>query len=144
MSNSILADIQGPDWPLGSVAVATPGTPVGLMSVADPTSKWAPGTAVDPLVGLPGYTVRGYRLVMYGYKNSGTTWVANTGNVYLLRKGSGSSNRSDSGVLVEVIPTAGRVVIEGVSLVKDWCSPYRYFVDADTAADALTAVLWIF
>lgn len=144
MSNSVLADIHGPDWPVGCVKVTTPGTPVGIMSVADPNGIWNPETGVVPLSGLPGYTVRCQQISFCGVHNNGTTWVPNTGNIYVLRAGPGSANRADSGVLVIPVAPGQTFFLSASPLVNNVWNPYRYFIDADNASDGANIVLYIF
>ncbi len=143
MANSILQDRQGPDWPLGFISVATPGTPVGLMSVVDPNSYNAPNTPTGPLVNE--YTVRAQQIIFMGFKPGASHgWVLNTGNIYVLRKGAGSSNYADTGVLVKVVVPGETFYLASAPQVTDVFSPYRYYIDADTAADGAMATLLIF
>lgn len=142
MSNSILLDRYGPDWPLGFISVATPGTPVGFMSVVDPSNLAAPGTATA--AGVPEYTFRAQQIVLIGFKPSGGTWIANTGNAYVVRKGSGSSNRADSGALVTVVQPGQVIFLAAAPLVMNVWNPYRYSVDADNAGDGLAITLLSF
>lgn len=143
MANSILKDIHGPDWPLGFVAVAAAGTPVGLMSVVDPNSYNAPQTATGPNVGE--YTVRAQQIIFQAIKPSGASWANNTGNVFIVRKsGTGSQNRSDTGVLVKMLVPGETFYLASAPQVTDVFGPYRYYIDADNNGDGVAATLLIF
>jgi hypothetical protein len=145
MPNSIHLDKQGPDWPLGSIVVATPGTPVNIMSVVDPSNVNSPSTSGNPA--SDEYTVACNQIIIQGFKNNaGAGLVPNTGNLYLVRKGvtPGSGNRADTGVIVLVIPSGQTGVWGSAALVRNGFNPYRYSLDADNANDAGQVTLLIF
>jgi len=144
MAASVHKDFQGPDWPLGSIAVATPGTPVGLMSLVDPGNYNDPGTPSG--TGMAEYTQRCNQIIFQGFKNNGTTFVANVGNIYVMRKGAGggAGNRSDPGACVLIIPSGQTGVIGSAALNRNDLSPYRYYIDADNIGDAAQVTLLIF
>lgn len=147
MANSVLQDRHGPDWPLGFIKVVTPGTPVGIMSVVDPTNINSPSTVSS--VTNPGqeYSVRANQIVFMAYKPTGASpaYAVNTGLSYVVRlnAGSGSNNRADSGVLVKVLQPGETFVLAPPSTVEDVFGPYRYAVDADNANDGVMVVLVI-
>jgi len=143
MANSILNDRQGPDWPLGFIKVVTPGTPVSIMSLVDPNNYNAPNTPTS--ANSNEYTVRAQQIMFMGWKPGASTgWVANAGNIYVLRKGSGSSNYADSGVLVQVVAPGTSFYLASAPQVTDVFGPYRYYIDADNANDGCQVCLLIF
>lgn len=147
MANSVQKDIQGPDWPLGLIVVATPGTPVGIMSLVDPSGLNNPATPTPGTPGAGEYSVRANRIVFQGFKgNAGTGLTNNTGNVYVVRKGvgSGTGNRADYGSIVAVVTPGATVEFIPSAKIKDAFGPYRYSIDADNASDAALVTLFIF
>lgn len=143
MANSILNDRNGPDWPLGFINVATPGTPVSFMVNVDPSSLNSPNTPTGP--GVDEYTIRAQQIIIQAIKPGSTTgWQNNTGNVYIVRKGSGSSNKADTGVLVKMLIPGETVYLASAPIVDNVWGPYRYFVDADNAGDGVNVCLLIF
>lgn len=145
MSNSVLQDRHGPDWPLGFIKVATPGTPVGLMHYVDPNSYASPATATASTT--PEYTQRFQQIMFQGIKPGATHgWQNNTGNVYIVRSGdgTGSANRDDQGALVVCVAPGQTIFLSASPAVNDVWGPYRYFVDADNANDGVVAVGLIF
>jgi len=145
MANSILKDYQGPDFPLGFIKVATPGTPVSIMSVVDSTNVNAPETATK--AGANEYTPRAQRMMFMGYQPSAgaAAYVPNTGNVYIVRKpaGSGSGGKGDSGVLVKILAPAETWEIDAAALNRNAWSPYRYSLDADNANDGAMVTIFV-
>jgi len=145
MANSILQDRYGPDFPLGFLKVATPGTPVGVMSVVDPNNYNAPGTPTSK--NSDEYTFNCQSLIFMGYQPTGSSpaYQPNTGNVYIVRKpaGGGSGGAADSGVLVKVLAPAETWELSAAALNRNSFSPYRYYIDADNANDGamVTAVV---
>lgn len=149
MAPSVQLDIQGPDWPLGFIKVVTPGTPVNIMSLVDPTSLNAPQT-LDPNVptASPGtaqqeYTVRAQQIIFVAYKpgaSHGTT--PNAGNIYIVRQGvQGAGNRDDTGSIVYTIPSGGVLFLGSAATRVNVFSPYRYSIDADNANDGCFVTL---
>jgi hypothetical protein len=154
MANSIMKDRQGPDWPLGVIAVGTPGTPVNIMSLVDPTNLNAPQGAVPAAsannTGAPTggneYTERAQQIIFQAYKsNSGTGLTSNTGNIYIVRSGAGggSGNRTDFGAIVACLSPGQTLILVGAPMNKDVFSPYRYRIDADNAGDSCLVTLII-
>jgi hypothetical protein len=143
MTQSVMKDRQGPDWPLGAIAVATPGTPVGIMSLVDPTSVNAPETATT--TSSDEYTPLCQQIMFQGFKsNGGTGMVPNAGNVYIMRKGAaGAGNRTDFGAMVTVLLPGQTVFLASSARNRDTFSPYRYSLDADNAADGALVTLII-
>ncbi|MGH7184503.1 MAG: hypothetical protein ACREJN_21365 [Nitrospiraceae bacterium] len=144
MPDSIQKDIQGPDWPLGVIVVATPGTPVNLMSLVDPTNLDAPQTPVSD-ASPQQYTVRANQIILQGYKKGASHGLqVNTGQVYITREGAGGAgNRDDYGSIVATLSPGQSMIIEASAVDNNVFSPYRYFVDADNADDAVVATLII-
>lgn len=145
MANSIMQDRQGPDWPLGFIKVATPGTPVGIMSVVDPNNYNDPGAATS--THSDEYTPRAQRLMFMGYQpeSSGAAYIPNMGNVYIVRKptSAGSGGKADSGVLVKILAPAETWEIDAAALNRNTFSPYRYSIDADNANDGAMVTLFV-
>ncbi len=136
---SVLYDRQGPDWPLGSIVVAAPGTPVGIMSLMDPVDAGDPSTPTA--AGVPEYTVRCQQIMFQAVKADTHGLVNNTGNIYIVRKG---GNRDDPGAIVAMLQPGQTLFLSSAPAVRDVFSPYRYFIDADNAADAAQVTLLIF
>jgi len=92
---SVQKDFSGPDWPLGLIAVATAGTPVGIMSLVDSANVNDPATITPGTSGANEYTQRCNQIVFYGVKAGASHGLQpNTGNVYVMRKGvQGAGNR---------------------------------------------------
>ena len=143
MANSVHLDKQGPDWPLGSIVVPTPGTPVPIMSLVDPAAAGSPSTPTSTTTDE--YTVACNQIVVQGMKGN-SPMVNNSGNVYLVRKGvgAGTGNRADNGAIVLTIPPGQTGVLGSAAVVKNAFNPYRYSLDADNANDAGQITLLIF
>jgi hypothetical protein len=143
MALSVMKDRQGPDWPLGAIVVATPGTPVGIMSLVDPSSYNAPETATGTHSGE--YSELCQQIMFQGYKsNAGTGMLLNAGNVYIMRLGvAGSGNRTDFGAMVAVLSPGQTIFIGSAPRNRDTFSPYRYFLDADNANDSALVTLFV-
>jgi hypothetical protein len=136
---SVLYDRQGPDWPLGLIAVAAPGTPVGIMSLVDPGSLADPSTPTA--AGVPEYSARCQQIMFQGVKAAAHGLQVNTGNVYIVRKG---GSRDDSGTIVAMLQPGQTIWMASAPAVLDVFSPYRYYVDADNAGDSALVTLLIF
>jgi hypothetical protein len=153
MANSVQKDFQGPDWPLGSIIVVTPGTPVSIMANVDPGNVNAPETALQPAGlnmiqsgGQQEYTVLAQQIMFQGFKgNAGTGLVVNTGNIYIVRKGvgAGTGNRTDYGSIVAVVPSGQTLFLASAPRNRGTWGPYRYFIDADNANDACQVTLLV-
>ncbi len=137
MANSVLLDYQGPDWPLGFIAVATPGTVVGIMSLVDPTGKNNPNTPTGPGINALEYSPQVYAVWFSGFKPGGGGMVFNTGNVYIMRKPStgGAGDRTDTGAMVGVLQPGQTFPLVISPATARGFSPYRYYLDADNAGD---------
>ena len=144
MANSVHQSRQGPLWPLGSIVVTSPGTPVNMMSVVDPTLKNAPSAIVPGTVGANEFTVRCQQIVIQGMKsNGGNGLTNNTGNIYVILKGNGTNNRTDTGCIVLTIPAGTTGVIASAPMVMNVFGPYLLWIDADNANDAAQITLII-
>lgn len=147
MANSVLQDRQGPDWPLGFIAVPVPGTPVAIMSVVDPSSANKPETAAGPGPSTSDeYTTRCQQILFSAFKPGAAPpkLVNNTGNIYVVRKfvapGGGIG---DTGIVVQTLTPGQTFVLASAPLNRDVFSPYRYFIDADTANDGAMVTLLV-
>jgi hypothetical protein len=141
MANSVQKNPQGPFWPLGSIA-PTPGTPLCMMNNIDPTNIDAPETVTGAT--SKEYTVRAQQILIGGFKsNAGVGLVANTGNIYVILKGTGSSNHTDTGAIVLTIPSGSTGVLGSAALNRNVFSPYELFIDCDSAGDAAQVTLMI-
>ena len=142
MPQSVLQDFYGADWPLGFIAVAVVGTPVGIMSLVDPNSYNDPVTPTNSLLPAQGQvrspTCNSMLIQACRIPAGGHGLDVPTGNVYLLRKpqGAGSGNRDDYGAMVLML-TPGESAIHLAS-----ASPYKYFVDADNVGDGALITLF--
>lgn len=131
MANSVQLDRNGPDWPLGFVAVATPGTPVSIMTNIVNGGTWVTNSEYD---------IRMCQILFDAHKPNGSAGtVANTGNVYLVRVGVGAGlgNRTDYGSIIYTIPPGANSYFPLVAAVRNVYSPFRYYVDADNAGDGV-------
>jgi hypothetical protein len=142
MANSVQRDIHGPDFPLGFIGVTTPGTPVCIMSVVDPTNQWAPTNTAYP------YTIRAQQIFFLPQKPGGGSLgtANNVGNVYIVRlpNGAGSGGRLDSGCVIMTLPPGGNPFFLGsAASVRNVFGPYRYYIDADNAGDGVFPTLII-
>lgn len=145
MTASIQKDRQGTDWPLGFISVATPGTPVGIMSVVDPTGVNDPAAATSTT--SDEYTPRANQIEFWALKPGASHGTqVNTGNVYVVRKGvgAGTGNRDDTGSIVATLFPGQSWKLPAAALVRDVLSPYRYSIDADNAGDGAFVNLYIF
>lgn len=140
MANSVHQDRQGPDWPLGSIAVPTPGTPVSIMSLVDSGSVNAPESATSSTSSE--YAPRAQQIVFQAFKAS-VTPPTNATAIYIVRKGvgGGSGNRSDLGTIVAILSPGTTFILSSSALNRDVFNPYRYFIDADSANDACQVTL---
>jgi hypothetical protein len=148
MTLSVQKDIHGPDWPLGLIVVPTPSTPISIMSLVDAANAYDPGTATpSTAVGavyeaLPEYTVVAQQIIFQAVK-SVAPYVANTGTIYIVRKGvgSGSGNRTDSGSIVAMLQPGQSFFLSSAPLNRNVFNPYRYFIDVDSANDGCLVTL---
>jgi hypothetical protein len=142
---SVMKDRQGPDWPLGLIVVATPGSPVSIMSLVDPLLVNDPGAPTSAT--SDEYTAVAQQIIFQGYKAGAAHGLANnTGNLYVVRKGvqgNGSVYGADYGVLVLTVGAGLTQVLQTSAMVKNGFSPYRYFVDADNAGDSCLVTLLV-
>lgn len=142
MANSVHQDRQGPDWPLGNIAVPVPGTPVSIMSLVDSTLKDAPENATAS--NTAEYTHRAQQIIFQAYKSGGTRLAVNTGLIYIVRKAlAGAGGVADLGTIVAVLSAGQTFILGSAALSRNVYNLYRYLIDADTAGDAcqVTAVM---
>jgi hypothetical protein len=147
MANTVLQDRNGPDWPLGFINVVTPGTPVNIMSLVDATNVNDPATATPGTAGANEYTPRAYQINFTGVRLGASHGLRdNQANAYVVRfaaKGAGSGNYDDPGVIVAVIKPGQTFVLTAAALNRNVFSPYRYYIDADTASDGALVTMLI-
>ena len=146
MPNSVMQDREGPDWVLGSIANVTPGTPVSIMSLVDPSNLNSPNTPTPATASVAEFSPRVQQIFFGGFKpNAGNGLVANTGNIYVVRKGvgAGTGNRADYGAIVLTVLPGTTAVLASAAVDGSQFSPYRYFIDADNAGDCaqVTAII---
>jgi hypothetical protein len=146
MANGIQKCPNGPFWPLGNIAVSTPGTPVNMMSIVDPNLVNAPSAPTPGTVGANEYTVRCQQIIIQGMKsNAGSGLTNNTGNIYIIQKGpaSGSNNRTDTGAIIITVSSGLTAVIASAPMNRNVFNPYLLYVDADNALDGAQVTLII-
>lgn len=145
MANSVHLDRFGGDWPLGYINVAASGTPARLMANVDAAGVNDPSTPTPGTSGADEYTVNAQQIIFQGFHPSAGKMVANTGNVYLIRKpvGAGTGNLTDTGVIVAVIAPGATFVLGSSAMVKNVFNPYRYLVDVDISGEGVQATLII-
>ncbi len=141
MANTVERDRQGPDWPLGNIIVVTPGTPVSIMSLVDPTGLNDPSAAT--IAGADEYTIRCQQIIFQGFKAGAgpPKLVPNTGLIYVVRKN--VTGILDTGVVIATIGQGGYFGLGSAALNRNVFSPYRYYIDADNANDAAQVCLII-
>lgn len=132
MANSVMRDIQGPDWPLGLITVAAPSTPVDVMSLVDPNVTETESGTLNPE-----FTSARFQQIIFQAVKSVAPVVANAGAIYIVRKGAagGSGNRTDIGAIVAILQPGQTFILGAPALSNNVLSPYRYFIDADNAGD---------
>ncbi len=137
MPDSVMKDRYGPDWPLGLIVVAAAGTPVGIMSLVDPTGLNAPNAGTGAVVAAE-YSPNVKQLMFQGFKDAASGLQINTGNIYVMRVPNvGMGDKDDHGATVMVVGP-GQTMFIGVSAAGDTSafSPYRYLLDADNNGDS--------
>jgi hypothetical protein len=143
MSLSVLQNRNGPLWPLGLITVAASGTPVGLMSLVDSSSYNAPETATSTHTAEYA-SAQACDIIITPTKSIAPV-TANTGAIYLLLVGTGSNNKTDSGVIVLTIATSsGPVHLSTViSRLQAKFDAYQMYLDADNSGDGALVTLVI-
>jgi hypothetical protein len=139
MANSVHQDRQGPVWPLGNIAVVTPGTYVSIMSLVDSTSLAAPETPTTYGGQVPEYTNRAWSIIFMPYHAGAAPpkLAANSGNVYIVKKPlAGDGGVGDVGTVIACLrPTDPPFVLTAAAMDRNIYNLYEYFIDADTATD---------
>ena len=152
MALTVRQDPQGPLWPLGLISVATPGTPVGIMSLVDSAGVNDPNAATT--TSSDEYTRRCYGfLITPCQSNAGTGTKPNTGNIYIMKrgKGAGAGNRTDFGCMIMSIPQGaattpvlpGELPLQAAPMDRNVFNPYDIYIDADNANDGALVTLLI-
>src|SRR4029077_15182708 len=115
-----------------------------MMSVVDPGLVNAPDKAVPGTVGANETTVRCQQIIIQGMKsNGGNGLTNNTGNIYVILKGKGSNDRTDTGAIVLTVPAGQTGVIASAPMVMNVFCPYLLYVTADNPGDAAQVTLII-
>lgn len=139
MANSVHQNPQGSVWPLGNIVVPTPGTPVRITNLVDPTSANAPETvAIGPSISDE-YTRRAQQIIFQGYKAGAAPpkLANNTGNMYVIRKPlAGAGGVGDVGTVIAVVQPGQTFVLASAPMDRNVFNLYDYFIDVDTANDA--------
>jgi hypothetical protein len=145
LANSVHQDRQGPVWPLGSILVPTPGTPVNIMSLVDPTSINAPETPTPGTAGANEYTNRAQQVIFQAFKSGGATRLAaNAGNIYIIKKPlAGAGGTGDVGTVLWVLTPGQTWSLGSAALNRNVFNLYEYFIDADSVNDGaqVTAII---
>lgn len=145
MANSVHKDREGPDWPLGFISVAVPGTPVGLMTLVDSSNLGAPQTGTAT-VGATDYSFAAQQIQFQAFKPGASHGTQNNvGNIYIVRQGvgAGSGNRDDTGAIVATLQPGQTYVLSSAPMNRNVYSPYRYSIDGDNAGDGAFVTLLI-
>jgi hypothetical protein len=139
MALSVQKNPYGPAWGLGAIVVPTPGTPVNIMSLVDSGNVNAPETPIGPGTQAGGeYTPAAHKIFYQGvHPGAGNNgMVYNTGMAYLCVKGAGGAgNRADSGSILAVIPPGGAGSWPAGEQERNTISPYKFYIDVDSAND---------
>jgi len=148
MANSVLNLRQGPIWPLGMIVNVTPGTPVNIMSLVDPSSVNDPNAKTGTQ--SYEYTVRAYEILFQAAKVGASHGTQiNTGNIYILKRGgtAGSGNRDDYGVLIATLSQGTTGVyppvfrLTAAAMNRNIFNPYDFLIDADNTGDGCQVTL---
>lgn len=139
MANSVHQNPQGSVWPLGNIAVPTPGTPVRITNLVDPTNLNAPETPAIGPSASDEYTRRAQQIIFQGFKAGAAPpkLTPNTGNMYVIRKAlAGAGGVGDVGTVIAVVQAGQTFVLASAPMDRNVFSLYDYFIDVDTANDA--------
>jgi hypothetical protein len=132
-------------WPLGQIAVPTPGTYVSIMSLVDSSFVNAPEKPTPGTVGANEYTNRAQQIIFQAYKvGSGTKLGANTGTIYIVKPPlAGAGGVGDTGTIVTALTPGQTFVLSSAPENRNVFNLYEYYIDADTAADGcqVTAII---
>ena len=146
MANSVEKQLNGPIWTLGFISVPTPGTPVNIMSLVDPSSVNAPETVST--TSAYEYTIRAQQIFFQAMKPGASHGTAfNASQVYLVqyaaRTGTGAGNRDDSGTLIWTFQPGDPLFLASAPMNRNVFNPYDLYLDADTAGDGCYVTLII-
>src|ERR1700761_2790608 len=137
MANSLFNTKQNFLWPLGNIVVPTPGTPVRIMSLVDPTNKWAPETptsAANP----DGFTVR-FQQIFFQALKAGLgppRLTNNSGSIYVVLLPLVANGVSvDLGNVIKTLVPGETWYFSTSALDRNAFGPYQLYIDADTAND---------
>jgi hypothetical protein len=138
VANSVHQNPQGSIWPLGNIVVVTPGTPVRITNLVDPTNANAPETAVGVGAGIGDeYTRRAQQIFFQGMKSGAARLVNNAGNIYVIRKPlAGAGGTTDIGTIILAVPPGQTFFLGSAALNRNVFNLYDFFIDADNAGDA--------
>jgi hypothetical protein len=144
MANSVHQDKQGPVWPLGNIAVPTPGTPVRITNLVDSGNVNAPESTTSST--SDEYTVRAQQIIFQAYKAGAAPprSGANTGNIYIVKKPlAGAGGVGDIGTVIATLAPGQTFILGSAALNRNVYSPYEFYIDADTALDGCQVTLII-
>lgn len=138
MANSILKEMAGPDWPLGFIAIVTPGVPVSIMSLVDSSLVNAPEAATSST--SREFTDTFQQILFMGYKPGAgpPRLVVNVGLVYIVRKQ--TTGATDTGVIVKVLAPGETFYLASGAQERNVFNPYRYYIDGETAGEGALVV----
>jgi hypothetical protein len=138
MASTVNQDRQGPDWPLGFIALVTPGTPVSIMSLVDAALVNDPGALTSTTSNE--FTVRCQQIFFMGFKPGvSTRLVNNSGNIYICRKN--TTGTTDTGVILKTLVPGESFFLGSSAMNRNVYNPYRYYIDGDTAGDGALVTL---
>ncbi len=129
---AVLADVHGPDFPLGLIVVPAAGTPVDITSLIDPTGKNNPNAGNLTGTVYEYGTIRFQQIMFQGFKAAAHGLQLNTGNVYIVRQG---GDHDDYGTIVAVLQPGQTLFLASAPSVRNVFSPYRYLLDSDQNDD---------
>jgi hypothetical protein len=144
MANSVQKNPQGPLWPLGNIVLVTPGIPVSIMSLVDPTSLQAPETPTTYGGGVQEYTVRAQQITFEAFKAGATPprFAFNAGNIYIVQKPTAAGGGAgDVGTVLWILTPGGSWNLGSSARNNNVYSPYELFIDGDTAGDGCQVTL---
>jgi hypothetical protein len=133
---SVALNRWGPVWPLGFIEVVTPGTPVRITSLVDPTAVAAPENptvpGAAPSAQIPEYTFSAQQILFHGTKPDTHGTQPNTGNVYICLAG---GTRDDPGLIVHTLTPGETFDSASAAMRLNVFNLYAFYLDADNAGD---------
>lgn len=119
-------NIYGPFWPLGLIAVPTPGTSVKINSLVDPTGVYSSSGSSE-------YAAAAQKITF-------SCPITNAGQIYVVVRG---GSKTDTGTILYILQPGSVLDIAAGSMNRSVIGIESLSVDADVAADAVqvTAVV---